>query len=553
MPVLRFSPGRVEEVLRLPLEEALRVAERLKIEAEIASDGMVEFEVEVDRPDMFCLEGIARQADGLLGRARGLPKYELRDSGYTVRVEGDVAVRPYILAAVVWSVNVDDEYLRELIQFQEKLHLSLGGDRRYVAIGIHDLDKLPSRTLYYRLEPIDVVRFTPLGHGEEMSLGEVLERTEQGAKYGRIALSGRMHPVLYSGDTVISVPPVINAEVTRVEPGTRNIFIDVTGTNKRLVRDTLYVLAAGLAERSKEKTIGLVKVERPEETITEPRMEPRGMSLETRYASAMLGARLTAEEAAAHLERMRFDARPVDENLVAVKVPAYRIDIIHPVDLVEEIMLSIGVDNLAPEPPRMMLRGRLLRHRYWEREARKLLAGMGFVEVVSYSLVDCGKQVSIGGVRPEELVRLANPLGPETACLRATLIPQLLELAAANQHRIPLRVYELAETLRAGQAGVVARKTLGILVMNDKAGYEDIQAVVYTLVRLLGDEVTEINEASHPSLIEGRTARLRTRSGIKAILGEVKPQVLEKLGITYPVALAEVDYTSIAENAVPRP
>ena len=553
MPVLRFSPGRVEEVLRLPLEEALRVAERLKIEAEIASDGMVEFEVEVDRPDMFCLEGIARQADGILGRARGLPRYGLRDSGYRVRVEGDVAVRPYILAAVVWGVNVDDEYLRELIQFQEKLHLSLGGDRRYVAIGLHDLDKLPSRTLYYRLEPIDAVRFTPLGHGEEMTLGEVLERTEQGVKYGRIALSGRMHPVLYSGDTVISVPPVINAEATRVEPGTRNIFIDVTGTNKRLVRDTLYVLAAGLAERSKEKAIGLVKIERPEETIVEPTMEPRGMSLEARYASSMLGTRLTAEEAADHLERMRFDARPVDENLVAVKAPAYRIDIIHPVDLVEEIMLSIGVENLAPEPPKTMLRGRLLRHRYWEREARKLLAGMGFVETVSYSLVDCEKQVSLGGARREELVRLANPLGPETACLRATLIPQLLELAAANQQHIPLRVYELAETLRASRAGVEARKTLGILVMSDKAGYEDIQAVVYTLIRLLGDEITAIEESTHPSLIEGRTARLRTRSGIEAILGEAKPQVLEKLGITYPVALAEIDYTAVAESNVPRP
>jgi len=553
MPVLRFSPGRVEEVLRLPLEEALRVAERLKIEAEIASDGMVEFEVEVDRPDMFCLEGIARQADGILGRARGLPRYELRDSGYTVRVDGDVAVRPYILAAAVWGVDVDEEYLRELIQFQEKLHLSLGGDRKYVAIGLHDLDKLPSKTLYYRLEPLDSVRFTPLGYGEEMTLGDVLEKTEQGAKYGRIALSGRMHPVLYSGDTVISVPPVINAEATRIKPGTRNIFIDVTGTNKRLVRDTLYVLAAGLAERSKAKTIGIVRVERPGETLAEPRMEPRGMSLEVGYASSMLGTRLSAREAAAHLERMRFDARSVDENLVAVRVPAYRIDVIHPVDLVEEIMLSIGVDNITPEPPRMMLRGRLLRHRYWEREARKLLAGMGFVETVSYSLVDCGKQASLGGVRPEELVRLANPLGPETACLRATLLPQLLELAVANQQRVPIRVYELAETLRAGQGGVEPRKTLGILVMADKAGYEDIQAVVYTLIRLLGDEIVSIREATHPILIEGRAATLRTREGVEAVLGEVKPEILEKLGITYPVALAEIDYTALAEEGVPRP
>ncbi|NOZ88910.1 MAG: phenylalanine--tRNA ligase subunit beta, partial [Crenarchaeota archaeon] len=258
MPVLRFKPGRVEEALGLPLAEALKLVERLKVEAEVVEDGYVELEVEVDRPDMYSLEGIARQAAGLLGREKGLVRYETIDSGYTIYAS-KVEPRPYIAGAVVWNVNVDEDFLEELIQFQEKLHGSLGSARQRMAIGLHDLDKLPSRELRYTMERIDDVKFVPLGGSEEMTLRRVLEETSQGRSYGSIALRDDTHPVLRSGDRVISVPPVINAEDTRIEPGTRHIFIDVTGTDLNVVLDTLSIIASSLAERGGRR-IGLVRV-----------------------------------------------------------------------------------------------------------------------------------------------------------------------------------------------------------------------------------------------------------------------------------------------------
>ena len=555
MPVLRFKPGRVEEVLGLPLREALEVVERLKVEAEVAEDGYVEFEIEVDRPDMYILEGIARQAAGILGREKGLPRFEVVKSGYRIIVSS-VDTRPYIAGAVVWNVNVDEDYLEELIQFQEKLHGSMGSGRERVAIGLHDLDKLPSKTLYYRMERIGDVRFRPLGGVKEMSLAEVLSETEQGRKYGGLSLSGDRHPVLYSGDQVISVPPVINAELTRIEPGTKHVFIDVTGTSLKAVLDTLAVIVAGLSERGGRR-IGLVHVEAPWGTLKEPRMEPSKMVLDIEYASRHLGIGFGAGEAAEHLERMRFGATPAGDAAVEALIPRYRVDILHPVDLVEEIMLSIGVDNMPARRPRLMLRGRLLLHRYWERQARLLLAGHGFVEVLGYTLVPCSHGAE-AGIDREKLVAIENPVGEESGCLRASLLPQLLRLAAANQHRVPLRVFEVGEAYIAagsGDTGVEARKRLAILIMDRKAGYEDIQAVVYSLLRLLGDEVLRVERSEHPLLIPGRTARIETREGLEAVLGEARPEKLEELGVTYPVAVAEIDYTGLAGGAgpVPRP
>ncbi len=541
MPVLRFKPGRVEEVLGLPLAEALRLVERLKVEAEVAEDGYVEFEVEVDRPDMYSLEGIARQAAGLLGREKGLVRYETVDSGYTIYASR-VETRPYIAGAVVWNVNVDEDFLEELIQFQEKLHGSLGSARQRMAIGLHDLDKLPSRKLHYTMERIDEVRFVPLGGGEEMTLRRVLEETSQGRSYGSIALQGDEHPVLRSGDRVISVPPVINAEDTRIEPGTRHIFIDVTGTDLNVVLDALSILASSLAERGGRR-IGLVRVVAPWGDLTEPKMEPSSMSLDLGYASKIIGVNLTASDAAEHLLRMRFGVEKVGDTVLNIKVPRYRIDILHQVDLVEEIVLSMGLESLPPKPLSTMMRGRLIPRRAWEREARKLLAGHGFVELMGYTLTSCMPPIYPQG----QPVRIANPVGEESACLRSSLARQLIDVAARNQHLLPLRVFELGEVYMVSGGRVVERKRLAMLYMNRKAGYEDIQAVVYSLLRLLGDEVTRVQRFEASDIfIPGRAAWIETRNRVQGVIGEVNPELLESKGIQYPIALAELDYTSLS-------
>ncbi len=567
MPVLRFKPGRVEEVLGLSLRKALEVMERLKIEVEIDREGYVVAELEVDRPDMYSLEGIARQVNGILERELGLPRYSVVDTDYVIEAD-DVPTRPYIVGLVVWDVDIDEDYLVELIQFQEKLTTSHGLGRRRIAVGIHDLEKMPSKHLMYRFEHIDSVVFKPLHTGRLMKLRDVLRELEQGARYGTISLMDEKHPVLYAGDEVISVPPVINADVTRIEPGTRHVFVDITGTELKPVLDVAAIFAANLAERSKSRRIGLVTVKAPWGELKEPKLEPRKTSITTSTVNSILGLNLSGDELARHLQRMRFDALPLSNTKIDVMVPRFRIDILHEADLAEEVALSIGLENIAPIKPRTMLRGRLLGIRYWEREARAILVGYGFVEVKTYTLTSCENQEKIVGIEREKLITISNPVSIEANCFRASMIPALLRLASRNQHLVPLKIFELGEALEKkeaikvpGVAPVKAKKLITLLMMDEKIGYEDIQAIVYGLVKLLSDKISEVDRVEKPFLIKGRSALIKTEKGLRIIIGEVNPALLELLEIKYPVVIAEIDYSSLYDKevsyqggaAVPRP
>ncbi len=557
MPVLRFRSERLLEALEVgSIDRVVKLLERLKGEVTVVEGGRyVEVEYEMDRPDLYTVEGIKRAAWGLLGRELGLPRYRVVTTDYIIEAE-DVSTRPYIAGAVVWDVNVDEHFLEELIQFQEKLHQSLGGNRARVAIGLHDLRKLPSKRLKYVFERADAVTFTPLGLDREMKLSEVLASTEQGRKYGRISLArdGR-HPVLYSGDDVISVPPVVNAELTRIEPGTRDVFIDVTGTELRLVLNVLYVLAANLAERSRARKIGLIKVKAPWGEIEEPRMEARHI-----YASAgrllkYSGLKLTPSELVDALRRCRFEAQLLDDReTVRVDVPPYRIDVLNWVDLVEDLIVAVGIDAVRVRRPQTMMRGRLAPHRAWERRARKVLVGLGLTEVYTYTLVPC-RLAELLLEEPLRPLELSNPVSAEMSCYRSSVAAALLRVVARSQYKVPVKVFELGDVLTVRGGAVVASKRLGLAIANYKAGFEDVQAIVYALLRNLGDSVEEVRPTTLPGLLEGRAARLTTKHGLTAVLGEVHPGVLEELGIEYPVAVAEIDYTKLAGEAaaVPRP
>jgi phenylalanyl-tRNA synthetase beta chain len=548
MPVLRFRAARVLESLGVDsVEEAVKLLERLKGEANVLSEELIEVEFELDRPDLYTLEGIRRAVRGLLGYELGPPRYELVDSGLTIYAE-EVKTRPYVVGAVVWDVHVDEDFLEELIQFQEKLHQSHGGNRARVAIGLHDLDKLPSRTLYYRFEKVDEVRFTPLGYDREMDLRTIIEETEHGRRYGRISLEGDRHPVLYSGSDVISVPPIINAELTRIKPGTRSVFVDVTGTDLVSVLNVLYVLAANLAERSKSRRVGLVQVRAPWGSVKEPTMPYRDVFVSSRRLASYLGIELEPRSIVELLLRCRLGAELLDDGeTVRVRVPAYRLDVINWVDLAEELLVALGIEHARPRRPVKLLRGRLLGYRYWERAVRKILLGLGFTEAYTYTLISCSlASLMLESVEP---LRILNPVSEEMACYRTTVAASLLRVIAHSSYKTPVRVFEVGDVVVVENGVPQQYKRLGIAIADYKVGYEDIQAVVYSLLELLGDEIVGIEAAEVPGLISGRTARLKTRSGVAVVMGEVHPEVLEELGITHPVAVAEVDYTELARKA----
>ncbi len=547
MPVIRVYKHRLDKLVgrTLSVKELEELLFNLKCEVSVIDENTLEVELNSDRPDMLMTEGIARAIKGLLELELGIPEYTVINTDIVVYVDPP-PTRPYIAVATIYNVNIDYEMLEELIQFQEKLHTTYGRMRRRIAIGLHDLDKLPSKTLYYREVNVDEVRFIPLHDYREYTAREVIENTKQGKEYGHISIrEDKYHPMLFSGDKVIAMPPVINADITRVEPGTRNLLVDVTGTDKRYVEETIDLITTMLAESGGR--IGRVRVVYPRgEGEVYPKLRTEVMRLNIEYARRVLGLDIPAEDLKHHLERMRFNARVSNGN-IEVTIPPYRVDILHPIDLVEDIAMSIGYNNIEPLLPSSVPPTPLPPKYRFINTLRELLVGLGFQELHLYMLTS-SKSLAKIGVEEKDVVRIANPITEELDALRPTMLNQLLIALRDNQHvDMPVKIFSIGDVVIVDEdkeTKTNEKTILAIAYMSGKASFEDLQAPLFAAMRLLGFEIKTI-KTKHKLTIDGRTASLVINNVNRGFIGEVKPEVLEELGIKYPVVIGEIDLTNL--------
>jgi len=447
------------------------------------------------------------------------------------------------VAAVVYNVNIDSSYyLEELIQFQEKLHEGLGRRRRKAAIGLHDADKMPGRTLRYAMAPIDVM-FKPLGYTKPVKAREVLERDEKGVEYGWISRSGDLHPFIFSDNEIITMPPVLNSDITKLEVGTRSIFIDVTSTDLQVAEATLNIIVSNLVERP-GAYVGIVDVIAPWGGPY-PRLKPKIVRLRSVDVNRVLGSSLSDVEVEELLKRMGYNVR-IEGEILEIEVPPYRVDVEGVVDVAEDIAIAVGYERLNPTLWQPGMRGEYHGLTRLSRSIRLILVGLGFTEVMRLSLTS-PQLLETLGLRGEAL-EVLNPVQVEYSVLRPAIVASLLDLLTGNKHSPkPVKVFEIGPIVARVEGGVVEDERLGLAVMDDEVSYEDIQAPVYYMLRALGVNFT-VRPATTPYTINGRTGEVVV-GGVKlGILGEVKPEVLEKLKLEYPVAVAEISLGKLLES-----
>ena len=226
--------------------ELLEYLPKLKCEVEEIAEGLVVYEATHDRPDLFSAEGLGRALEGLLGIEAGLREFSIEREVLSLDARGP-EYRPYVAGAVVEGLSLDDEAVRQLMNLQEKLHATYCRNRRKVSIGLYDLDKIEPPIKYVAVEPHSV-RFTPLGETREMDLAEVLKETEKGREFGHLLAGHGKYPLLVDSEgIVLSLPPIINSEDTRVTPDTRDVVVDVTSTDLRTALKVLLLLGCGAA------------------------------------------------------------------------------------------------------------------------------------------------------------------------------------------------------------------------------------------------------------------------------------------------------------------
>ncbi len=538
MPTITMEIEELNKLVgrELSVEEIASFIERLKGEVEKIEGGEITAEVTSDRPDLFSVEGIARAIRLLLGLQPS--SFIISEGSIEVLVKESVLqVRPAIACAAVRGASLSESAVAQIMQLQEKLHHTYGLRRKEASIGVYDLDKVTPPIYYEALPPEEIV-FTPLNCKEEMTGREILEKTEAGRLYGYLLKEAERYPVLRdSKGVVLSMPPIINSEDTRVTEDSRNLFIDVTGFNQLRLNDIIKVLATSIAERG--RTLEVVRIHRlGGEMLSTPSMERQRMLLDLSYVEEVLGTPIDLAIAEQSLVKMGHKVSRVGEGRLLVEVAPYRVDILHPVDLVEDVAIGMGLEQLPLESPPIFMVGRLHWKEQIARRVRDLMIGLGFQEVVTYIL---GSR-EIVELSKEPYVEIANPVSSEYIALRNSLVPKLVMYLAHNQHvEYPQKIFEVGDCVEVHNGVPKTTFSVAAAIADYSVGFEDIQAVAHALLANLG-LTPQYSSAKHPCFIEGRCADvLCSTCGEKlGVMGEVRPEILESMELLMPVAAMEL-------------
>ena len=507
-----------------------------------------------NRPDLWSVEGIARELRGALGIELGLRPYEVKgSSGVEVLVDPRLqSIRPFIGCSVVKSVHVDDEVIRELMRLQDKLDQTYGRKRRRTSIGFYRYE-LIRPPLHYKASTPSEYRFVPLEGSEAMTLEEILERHPKGVEYGSIVRNFALWPMLVDDrDQVLSFPPIINSNTLgRIAEEDQDILVEVTGTRYQTVLNTLTIVTLSLADRGHE--ILSAKVRYPYGPIKEdvtPRLETRRMSLDPRDVDRLLGLKLESPRIAELLRMARYAAQ-VKDDVIEVTVPCYRMDIMNSVDVIEDVAIGYGFNNISPVWPRIVTTGAMSRLEEFSDLAREVMVGLGFQEILTFSLTDRASQQEKMGLGSLQLVEVANPSSTHFTCLRGWLLPSLMAFLGNNTHALyPQRIFEVGDCVvfdAETQTGVRDVRKLAAVIAHSTASFSELKAIVETFFRSLGIKL-ELEESEHPSFLAGRVADLSLNGRRVGMAGEMSPRVLEKWGVANPVTGFEVDLDSIFEE-----
>ena len=540
MPVINFSHSDLCNLIGHDVDiETLR--ERLPMigadlnHAEEGDDELT-FEFFPDRPDLYSVEGIARALKAFLEIEPGLREYSASRSDVSLTVDRSVdEVRPYIWSAVVEDLTIDDPLIASMMDLQEKLHLTLGRDRRKVAIGIHDIEGVEPPFTYTTVAP-DGMSFLPLQGTREMTPAEILQRHEKGIAYAFVLEGKARYPIIVDrNETVLSMPPIINGIATEVTESTESVFVDCTGTDPTALRYAVNIVTAALADRGGK--IRTVAIERDGESSDAPDLNPVTMRLDVDYANRWLGTAMSSEEMAACLERMGHGTSTKD-GAIEVSVPCYRADILHPVDLAEDVAIGYGYEKFGKRMPRALTYAVEDPLVAFANRVRPILVGLGYFEVATLSLSNDEEQFRALNLEEDpEALRIRNPVSEAHTLVRTSLIPSLLGILRKNKHReLPQRLFEVGDVVLERKN----RKRLAAVAIHSRASFTECKSLALSISAALGI-IPEILPKESPAYIPGRCAALRAGTQEVGVFGELHPTTAEAFELKYPLIGLEVD------------
>ncbi|MGH7168251.1 MAG: phenylalanine--tRNA ligase subunit beta [Nitrospiraceae bacterium] len=568
MPTISINRKDFEQLVGRPTIAAEQLDAWLPlVKAELkdqdSETGEVRLELhDSNRPDLWSCEGIARQIRiKLQGAASAYPFFKSmpRPKRRIQVMQGLDRVRPYIAACTAVGYTMTGEGLVQLLQTQEKLAEMFGRKRRTVSIGVYRLPHIVF-PVTYALVKLDEVRFTPLGVEEKMSPREILAVHPKGLEYGPILAGHDRIPLLMDEEgQVLSLPPIINSrEIGEVRVGDRELFVEVTGTDLLMVLLTLNILAVNLADRG--ATIEAVDVAYPYatelgKTLRTPFNFQKARSIPIKTIEDALGVSLGPDRIRQALLAYGYEASATkDRASISVRIPPYRNDLMHPLDVVEDVAISRGYGEFTPIMPSQFTVGSLSRLEEVSDRIRDMMVGIGFQEIISNimaSRLELIDRMRLAGSDWDRIVEVENVMSQSYACLRQWITPSLLRVEAASTRAFyPHRLFEVGEVAvldATEETGTRTLMVLGALIAHANANFSEAHSCLDLLLFYL-DRPYTLEPISHRSFLDGRAGRIVSNGRAVGLIGELHPEVLEQWQVSMPSVVFELEVDALAER-----
>ena len=551
-------------------------------------DPVFEIELTPNRSDCLSLIGVAREAAAIAGQRVKPPAVSIPAAGQAVREHTSVQILapehcPRYAASLIFEVTVGPSPA----WLQDRLR----------SVGLKPINNVVDVTNFVMLElgqPLHAFDFDRL-EGRRI----VVRTAAEGEPF--VTLDGKERRL--AADTLmicdaarpVAVGGVMGGLNSEIEAGTTRVLLesacfDPVSIRKTAKRLGLATDASHRFERGVDPHGTVRALHRAAALIAEvaggrvisghidehPRPAPvRRIDLSVQAVNRRLGTDLDAGRIRHFLESLEFVVTAAGPDQFTVEVPSFRVDVARPEDLDEEIARRYGYQHIATTYPLVPAEGyRPVPAVVLRRHLKRLMAGFGFNEAITYSFVhaDSATRLRLGedDARRRQ-VRILNPLSEEQAVMRTSLIPGLLDTAARNiaLNNRNLKLFELGSVYIAStEADRLPDESVHLAALWaglrrpdhwDQArdgrqvacDFFDLKGVVVALLQRLGIEgasftapAVEACRYTRP----GYTAAVFAHQRCLGRIGEVHPQTAAAYDLKQPVFIFEVEAQRLVES-----
>lgn len=537
MATLKIPKKEIEKCAKLT-PELIEKINLIGIPIESISEEEIELEVMPNRPDTLSIQGYLRAFKAYIGKEPGLKQYKIKKSREKIIVDKSVSeLRPYSMAAIVKGIELTDERIREIMQWQEKIHATIGRNRKKVALGYYQLNKIKFPIRYTAKKPEDII-FEPLGIPKKMNALQILSKHPCGKEYSSQLKGFEKFPVYCdSNNEVLSMPPIINSNALgNITPEISDIMVECSGTNLDTLKKVILMAIADLIDiGGTAYSIDIIYGNKAETIDFSP--EKARISLES--TNKLLGLNLKEKDLEKLLPKMGYNYKKGK-----VEIPPWRTDILHEVDIIEDIAIAYGYDKLIPKIPQVATIASESDESKIKTKISEILIGLGLIETSSYHLIT---KEEAGRSNIESFIEVENSK-TEYKILRPNLLIPLLRIFSENKDSdYPQKLFEIGTIFsqdKENKTETGIKETENLTIASSPANFTEMKQILNYLTKILNIQHS-LKEATNKDMVEGRTAQILLNNKAIGFMGDIHPKTLKEWNIEMPVAAIEISLEEI--------